>query len=571
MKAGVPPATICGDVARFLLLLAACGLVLQAGAFAATAPYTGRLGVEASGDAFVDMAKQSYRWQKDDGRGGWAKLERADVDEHGWPKTDCHWVLDLRIFAEWSGQIDDPDAYRVDRSGTYKGSFTGHATVVAGGGAFALKNQMYDRTRNRTSFDLTLPKPGPGTGFIVLEFRGTQRSPEAPKGSGISDFRLIRPGYPADTGQVFTDEYVACLRSASFSTIRFMAVTNTNGNVEWGKDGTRLQSWGNRKLPGDASVETLEPLDKKDGWPWEYVVELCNRTHRDMWINIPMAVDEDYTRQLALLVKATLDPALNIYIEHSNEVWNFGFIQYAWNKARAKEESATAHYNYDGVNNPEVWGQRRHAQKVKDAVAAFGDVFGMNEVNRRIRGVLAGVTPDPKGFFVGGRLPGMLEYLKATGSDPKDWIYAISMPVYYGGKAASGGKGTEGDSVDQILEDIRQNIEKSKKDRSAVVELARRYGLPGGFCAYESGPDIGGGRQANIANRIRAVRDPRQGELYRKNYTECFWDLGGNVAMQFTLSSPYSRFGAWGLTDNVSKPDRNSLFPTVRALIGSGR
>jgi hypothetical protein len=75
----------------------------------------------------------------------------------------------------------------------------------------------------------------------------------------------------------------------------------------------------------------------------------------------------------------------------------------------------------------------------------------------------------------------------------------------------------------------------------------------------------------NRANRIRAIRDPRQAMLYQHNFADCFWDLGGNLAMQFTLSGAYSRYGAWGLTDDLSKPDRNSLFPEVRQLIGGER
>ena len=104
-----------------------------------------------------------------------------------------------------------------------------------------------------------------------------------------------------------------------------------------------------------------------------------------------------------------------------------------------------------------------------------------------------------------------------------------------------------------------------------MIALAKQFDLPGGFCAYEGGPDIGGGSRVNIANRIRAIRDPRQGDLYKRNFADCFWDLGGHLAMQFALSGPYSRYGAWGLTDDVSKPDRNALFREVRQLIGGER
>ena len=87
-----------------------------------------------------------------------------------------------------------------------------------------------------------------------------------------------------------------------------------------GPDHTRTQSWSNRKLPTDAAVEAIEPLNKKDGWPWEYAIQLCNQADMDMWINIPVSVDDDYIRNLAALIKATLKPNLNIYLEHSNEV-----------------------------------------------------------------------------------------------------------------------------------------------------------------------------------------------------------------------------------------------------------
>ena len=537
------------------------------------APFPGRLGVEASGDAFVDVAKQSYRWEKAAGRAGWSPLQRDDVDAHGWPKSDCHWVLDSRPCAEWAGQIDDPQVHRLDRSGVYSGAFTGRARLGVGGGSFSLGKQAYDAVSNRTTFELTVPKPGPNHGFVVLEFRETQRTADSPVNTGISEFRLVRPGYPADTRQVFTNEYLACLRSAAFSTIRFMAVTNTNGNVQWGKDHTRLQTWDRRKTTEDASVEAMSTLDKKDGWPWEYVIALCNQANMDAWINIPVAADDDYIRQLARLLKTGLKPSLHVYLEHSNEVWNFGFLQYAWNKARAKEEvkEGQRRYNFDQVNNEEVWGQRRHAQRLKEAVDLFGDAFGRDQVNRRVRGVLAGVTADANGFFVCGRLAGMLTYLQATAGEPKDFLYAISVPAYYGGKAAAGEPGTEHDSIDQILAGMKTSVEQARKERLAVVDLARRFNLPGGYCAYESGPDIGGGRTTNVANRIEAIRDGRQAAIYQSNLTDAFWNVGGNLAMQFTLAGPYSRYGAWGLTDDVAYPERNALFEAVRELVGGNR
>ncbi len=533
--------------------------------------YRGKLGVEASGDAFVDIVRESYRWQTPDHQGGWKDVSTADVDEYGWPKTDCRWIVDFRPCAEWTGKIDDPAAYRVDRSGTYHGSFLGSAGLRRAEGSFTVSNCLYDTASNRTTFELTIPSPVSHHGLIILRFEDTRRNPKDKPGTGISEFRLMRPGYPLDTREVFTREYRKCLASAAFSTLRFMCVLETNGNVEWDKQGPLKQSWSHRKFVADAGVGRMDSLNKKDGWPWELVIQLCNETGMDAWINIPVAVDDDYIRQLALLLKRTLKAERAMYIEHSNEIWNFGFIQYAWNKATAIQDSKSGkvRYNYDANPSEEIWAQRRHAQRVKDAVDIFADVFGKKEINRRIRGILSGVTAEPEGFFVCGRLSGMLEYLERTSGDPRNYIYAISMPIYYGGKAAAGEAGTDKYSVDQILDDMRRTMDGQKAGRKAAIDLAKRYNLPGGVCAYEGGPDIGGGRTDNIENRILAIRDPRQGDLYKKNFADCYWDLGGNLAMQFTLSGGYSRYGAWGLTDDINVPDRNSLFKIVREMIGS--
>lgn len=64
----------------------------------------------------------------------------------------------------------------------------------------------------------------------------------------------------------------------------------------------------------DGSLGTLDPLNKKDGWPWEYVIDLCNQTNMDMWINIPVSVDDDYIRQLATLIKNNLKTSLKLLV-----------------------------------------------------------------------------------------------------------------------------------------------------------------------------------------------------------------------------------------------------------------
>jgi hypothetical protein len=56
------------------------------------------------------------------------------------------------------------------------------------------------------------------------------------------------------------------------------------------------------------------------------MIELCNVTGNDMWLNVPCYADEQYIRELAKLVHDNLDPALKVYLEWGNETWNGMFV-----------------------------------------------------------------------------------------------------------------------------------------------------------------------------------------------------------------------------------------------------
>ncbi|MGE5558787.1 MAG: hypothetical protein ACM3WV_09255, partial [Bacillota bacterium] len=112
-------------IAVCAVLLAAAGLTAYrpgSGSEVYAATYPGRLGVGISlperGGTYVDCARLTRWWQAPNLG---ASFTAGDVDENGWPLKDCCTVLfDWRPVAEWTNQIDDPDVYRLDVSGTYK-------------------------------------------------------------------------------------------------------------------------------------------------------------------------------------------------------------------------------------------------------------------------------------------------------------------------------------------------------------------------------------------------------------------------------------------------------------------
>lgn len=503
------------------------------------------IGIGERGGTFVDIVKEGYRWSSVPGGND---LTSAQVDPFGWPKVDAQYVVDYRPVAEWNSSIDDPQTYRIDASGTYKCSFVGKA-VVRGASGGAVQNASYDSSANVTTFDFVVSgPPGEGHGLFIVEFKNTRRTSSSTAGSGITDFRMYRPGYALNTGKTFTDQFLACLTGIKFSAIRFMDYSMTNG---CDPDYPARTTWAHRKHKDDASQDRIDSIGKTDGGAWEYVIELCNQVKMDPWINVPESGDSEYIANLAKLFKDSLSPNLHIYVESSNEVWNIApdFDQSFYSQAEAKALKIGEHEN--------------HARRTVQIAKIFSQVFGSGSLNSKVRVILCSHQPMLKWWVAP-----MLSYVSKTFGPPKNFIYAIACQTYFGGGVSSG------ISVDKILsnchDDIKKQIDETggtdEAGRMQWIKLAKDSGLVGGFCSYEGGPDHGGGGTDNIANRITAERDPRMGGNWAYNMDTAFFQLGGNLAMQFTLSSAYTRYGCWGLTDDITKPDRNSKYKSAQQV-----
>ena len=206
------------------------------------------------GGTFVDVVKENYRWNKDGD-----ELTPAEVDEKGWPKVDAEFVWDNRPVAEWAGEIDDPEEYRVDVSGTYKCSFKGRADLSDPVGG-SVENQDYDAATNTTTFDFVVAgPPGEGHGFIIIRFANTRRTPDDTGESGFTEFKMHRPGYPLDTDKVFTDEFIAAIQGIRLEAIRFMPFVGAN-DIE--QTYPTVTEWSQRKLVDDASQARISPIGK---------------------------------------------------------------------------------------------------------------------------------------------------------------------------------------------------------------------------------------------------------------------------------------------------------------------
>ena len=499
------------------------------------------IGLPERGGTYIDLARENYRWTN---LNSGSPVGSNEVDERGWPTVDAQYVVDFRPVAEWAGSIDDPEVYRLEVSGTWKCSFHGEALVNASTGG-TVQNVDYDPGANLTTFDFVVA-PG-SNGFFLINLSNTRRTPSDPLNSGFTDFKMLRPGY-ADDADLFHQPFLAILDSINFTAIRYMVFTGTNGRDP---DYPGITEWADRKVSTDASQAPLSTIGKRGGACWEHVIQLANLTQTDPWINVPVSASTDYVTQLATLLQNELDPDLTIYVESSNEVWNTapGFEQTLYNQAQAADLGITE--------------QENHARRTVELAQVFASVFGSDALNDRIRVVLCSHQPMLKWW-----VEPMLQYVNATFGPPSDYLYAIGCQTYFSGGADTG------EGVAEILADCHQSITGQITDlgvneagRTQWIAKADAWNLPGGFVSYEGGPAHGGGSTTNIANRILAERSPGMCEEMRYNLDDAFIQLGGTLAMQFTLTSSYNRYGCWGLTDDVADPHRNFKFSCLQELL----
>ncbi|MFH1049607.1 MAG: T9SS type A sorting domain-containing protein [bacterium] len=489
--------------------------------------------------AFVNIINHTNRFQ-----------DAVSFDANGWPESDFKLVLmDGRPVMEWSNVIDDPEIYRVDYSGNYKCNFTGSADISLWGSGAAIENKIWDEQNNQTYFDLVVPgPPADNHGIVVLTFTNTARTVEGPTNRGITNLKVIRPGYELNTEKIFTDEYINLCKAADFSCYRFYNLQNIwSGEPEF----PEKTLWSNRKTPNDVSQTPLTNINgKRDAWCWEYIIELANILDKDIWINIHISCDSNYVVSLAQMLKEQLNSGINIYVENSNEVWSPTHMTHGpYNSEQAKEYGIHFDENY--------------ARRTVELSKWFAFVFGENEINKRIRVILAGQ------HAYHGRSDTHLNYINNTFGPPKEFIYATSAAVYFGSSTPAG---TVEEINEGMIEDINSQIVNSQVStyRYNHISKAKNWELTGGCSSYEGGPGLpGGGSTSNLANQILANRTEKMGDIIKYNYLEGWKDIGGGLALYFTLNSGYNRYGCWGLTDDYTKPDRNYKMQAVRDIIST--
>jgi hypothetical protein len=480
---------------------------------------------------FVDMMKSSRTWGTVDAP--WN--ETSAVDALGWPTGDAGVVIASRQ----SDPNDNGNTYQYLQAGTYRLSFTGKATVTPTASiGVSVTNYLYDQATNRSTADVVV---GATSNQLILSFRNTV--------GGVRNVTLIRPGY-ADT-DTFTNEFKQAV--APFTALRFMDYLATNG--------TPVRTWAERTTPASATQAVAK------GGAYEYAIQMANELGKDIWINIPLGADDDHVRQLATLLNTKLASGRVVYLEYSNELWNWSFPQTNANAAMAQAEAVAgdtslsygvkcSQAQFDAGNVSECnkyWsGYFRVGKRTVAISKIFGEVMGAAAFNTRFRPVLA--TQFAYRAIGEQVLKNMAQYRGA----PSTTIYGIAGAPYFALTQAEY-ESTSMTST-QILDALQRSVDTefapafkatityAGNDWSNATqrELANFYGIKS--LAYEGGLDMGQSA-ANSAAKMAAVKDARMGAIAKSELDQWF-GCGNDLFMYYSLTGAWGQWGYWGLTND---------------------
>jgi hypothetical protein len=463
---------------------------------------------------YVNLIKQSRKW----GSVSTPWDGNATFDPiTGWPTNDFGVVLSTGA---------------IDMGGTYFLYAKGNADITFVGGTYGyISNKTYNTSTNILT---ALVNVQDGSTGIILTFQNTT-------GPGLQDITLLQPTYNLTSMLNLTNLILTHL--SRFSIIRFMTWTDTNNNFEVNWNDTTPLNYPQYTPP------------KRN--PWETIPYIANQINKaiDIWINLPHNSSDDYILNVARIMLKELNPANNIYVEYSNEVWNYMFPQAEANLLAANDSvynhDDPFHLNYDNISNSYTWAFRRTAYQIKHISDLFKIIFGEENVGpwKRVRPILAGEAGNPYVIKTG------LDYLNNVYGPPSEYLHGIGIAPYF----------TLGEyrmwtnlTTEQVFDAFNSSIERLLPEYgwSQQAHLGHHAVYAAWYKlavhAYEGGPDtVAGCGDCSLEAKINATRDPCMSDL-------CIRFLNGWSRFGFETfnwyaagAGPMGKSGSWNLLEDM--------------------
>ena len=508
---------------------AAAGLVLLFASTAGAQTYSLRSAVGTNLDfvsywspqlPFVDVMKSATPWISADlatQNTVWDNQKKIDLDANGWVRSLAPGQIVRALTRRETDQPYPPGQYlvRYKGKGTLKFMYDAREIsrkpgeivlqVTPSNSGIGIQIDATDPTDYLREIVITMP------GGICSGDPFTHANSAAQCGS--------RPylSYADNSATIlFNPGFLERLRG--YSVLRFVDWMQTNQSV--------VTKWSQR------TPVTYQTWTAASGVPLEIMIELANRVGAHPWFNIPHQSDDTYARGFAQLVRTKLKPELRVYLEHSNEVWNGQFPQFAYVVRKAAEQSVP-------LNNMQY-----HALRTRNLGRIFKLVLGSN----RVVAVLATQAGNPATAQSG------LSYLRSRFGNTLG-VDALAIAPYFAitPDPAAAPK-IAAMSLDAFFDYVRATalptaIGYVKSNRPVADE----YGLP--LISYEGGQHMVGVFNAQHNEQLNNLfyafnRSPRIRDLYLE-YLEAWKMAGGELFMHYTDVGNYSIWGSWGAQESI--------------------
>lgn len=388
------------------------------------------------------------------------------------------------------------------------------------------------------------------------------------RGNHIRNIRLVAEADEhADlTDNPFLPEFLEFCRP--FHCLRFM---------DWGATNNSLQEeWRDRKNPTFYTMRanTGDPeaiwgpaptsFDRRfaGGVAYECMIQLCNMLKSDMWLCVPHRATDDYILQLARLIRSNLDPELKVYLEYSNEIWNWQFHQAGWmlrSPLAGALVEAKGGFPWKDADRSEG---KDHPERIGSLFRRTFSIWEREwagEAHRLVRvcAVQAAWADASKRTIQWCLENGGVDVVSPT-------AYVGPDDLAYDAWAAAGERLT----AEAVIEELQRVLRDTRNGGGLIetVAFARNNGL--GYVAYEGGQHIQPKDQKELPyNRALGLAQghPKMYDLYVE-LLRLHRDLGCTLFGHFSsVGRQGTRWGSWGAKARYDVPDEAS--PKMRALL----
>ncbi len=420
--------------------------------------------------------------------------------------------------ATYANIANYPDGlYQVSYQGTVTLTFggVGHITTPPTRGSDGLYHEVV--TVNHTW--------SPSNPILVMLATGESSS------NPFGNLQIITPGYGTNPTQEFTNSLLQDLQP--FSYIRMVEWNNTINSTQ--------VNW------QDRVTQNYFTACGPNGTSYEDIIALANESHKDLWINVPAMATSDYVKSLAQLIDKDLNPNLKVYVEYSNETWNFSFSELFQVLAAA-------------YNNPLVTQKSNVlyavAQQSAFQTRSIGDIFKQAFGSQSSR-----VIPVLGGWAAGASYNQVaLQFLQTNYGAVSNSIADFAIAPYV---ILTPGTDVPGLTMTGLFNSMENYLSTDVSSwLTANESLSKTFGVP--VISYEAGQGLYPGSSQNLTLENQAQNDPGMYTLYKNLIAMWEKDIGTQLTF-YALNSGY-----WGLLPSVTATGSQKWDAVISSILPAG-